>query len=213
MENRVRRVYPRWEFITAPPTRRSPLAEGQTGLPNPCVAMEHHWFALLFSISFSSYLSCSVLLSIFDYHLYYIRQPAVCNLVLSSLAESFRCSVLCDIIHAIFIHSLWSQCLSLAIHPVISFVPVTLYVMSISFEQSYCVIFSVWLFLGVIYHLFCSLYRTLSCALLPIVNSAAVIGFDSKLSEEIFESPIHPPSGRYTLDPYKQYNTYNKYKP
>lgn len=38
-----------------PPTRRSPLAEGRTGLPNPSVAIEHHWFLLSYYISFSGY--------------------------------------------------------------------------------------------------------------------------------------------------------------
>ena len=94
MENRVRRVYPRWEFITAPPTRRSPLAEGRTGLPNPCVAIEHHWFALLYCISFSSLHSCSV------------------PIVVSDLSQFIICQ---SVIHIIYYHH-WLICFVSIVH-------------------------------------------------------------------------------------------------
>ena len=114
MENRVRRVYPRWEFITAPPTRRSPLAEGRTGLPNPCVAIEHHWFALPYCISFSSLHSCSVTIVASDQSQSLCWQSIFLVISYHLWLFCFVILLICDFTRDIFIHHHFSEWLSFA---------------------------------------------------------------------------------------------------
>ena len=115
MENRARRVYPLC-WITTPPTRRSPLAEGRTSIPNPSVAIEHHWFALHYCISFSSLHSCYVPIVVSDQSQFFNCLSDFRYHIASSLTDLLR-SVVQLWFHSCYINSPChhSQCISITI--------------------------------------------------------------------------------------------------
>ena len=98
----------------APPTRRSPLAEGRTGLPNSSVAIEHHWFALLYCISFRSLYSCSVPIVVSDQSQFLCSQSIIHFISYNHRLICFVILFICDYFRATIIHYHYSECISFA---------------------------------------------------------------------------------------------------